>query len=924
MLATARKAHRSFSTATRTASLTGPALWLGQFTDACLAALLIFAPLFMGGRGPIGQFVFVLLPVLAAVAWFARRALLGGANWRWSGAEWLLISGAALVILQLTPIPQSLLFQLSPAAKDLLPLWIVGESGSAWQLGEWSTLSLTPDFTREALAIYVAYAVLFLVLVQRLETLEDIRQLLRVVAVAAIVMAVIGLAQFFSGSTKFLWVYEHPARTACKVVRGAFQNENHLAHFLSLGLGPLIVWSIHSRQKTKRHGSASRTSSWQKSPLDQVMGSAAQPILLVSLVLVVLAGLLTFSRGGVLTMAIALIACVGVMRWKSLIDRRATLILGAAVVVNLAAILIFGYDSLSTELGTIFHSSSLNEKLASRGDLWRAMSEGISHFFRAGTGIGSHREVYPIFMEQGHGVEFTHGESGYLPLLLEAGVCGLALMLLGIVTSFYWVTRALFFRGMTQTASPKQQEKSSATPLVICACAIAPSLVASVVHSVADFVWYIPGCMVMTIAQVACACRLYQLARDSSNVSSRAATMGQQGARFSMSAKTCVALAVLFLVPGWSIVRIALFPALASLDWEAYLKYSVVRSDNGLATPSQERDRLAGMERHLTAVLQNDPRNARAHVRLAAVYLEQFEVAQRASENAMDLLQIRDAALASKFPSKAAQDAWLNIAFAETRPLLDKAQTHSRIAVRLSPLQGLGYIQLSELSFLESPSPILKKSYVDQAARVRPHAGPVLYSRGKEAALAGDATTAFKLWKEAFHQDPKIRQVLIDSLTNQMPAGFFIMCFEPDTQSLEPLFYRYIANGRMDDAKFVAQKFAPSLCTDAPKKVPSEAARCWHKAQEIYFWLEEYEKALACVQHAVELSPSEFEYRLALARLLARHQRFAEAEAHFEWCVRRRPESEDLRREIAEFKIQSLQNPAAPKMAEQSTPPDRS
>src|SRR5687768_8423819 len=84
MLATARNAHRSFSSATHTASLRGPALWLGQFTDACLAALLIFAPLFMGGRGPIGQLVFVLLPVLAAVAWFTRRALLGGANWRWS------------------------------------------------------------------------------------------------------------------------------------------------------------------------------------------------------------------------------------------------------------------------------------------------------------------------------------------------------------------------------------------------------------------------------------------------------------------------------------------------------------------------------------------------------------------------------------------------------------------------------------------------------------------------------------------------------------------------------------------------------------------------------------------------------------------------------------------------------------------------
>ena len=45
-----------------------------------------------------------------------------------------------------------------------------------------------------------------------------------------------------------------------------------------------------------------------------------------------------------------------------------------------------------------------------------------------------------------------------------------------------------------------------------CCGALVGSLAASLIHSLGDFVWYIPACMSLTVITLACVCRLRQLA----------------------------------------------------------------------------------------------------------------------------------------------------------------------------------------------------------------------------------------------------------------------------------------------------------------------------------------------------------------------------------------------------------------------------
>jgi hypothetical protein len=178
-----------------------------SLTDLGLAAVLLFSPLFMGGRHPVGRFVLITCICFTGIVWMLRLAIQDKGQWRWSGAEWLLVALLALVFVQLMPLTPELLGIASPNVSKLLPLWTV-QTDSPASLGTWSQITLAPQATRQGLALLAGYAMLFLVVVQRLQTIDDVERLLRTVAAAATFIGTIGLLQFLFGNGKFLWLYD--------------------------------------------------------------------------------------------------------------------------------------------------------------------------------------------------------------------------------------------------------------------------------------------------------------------------------------------------------------------------------------------------------------------------------------------------------------------------------------------------------------------------------------------------------------------------------------------------------------------------------------------------------------------------------------------------------------------------------------------
>ena len=854
--------------------------------DGGILAMLLVAPLFMGGRHPLGQLVVTLVALVTAALWLARQAVLRDGEWIRTGCEWLLFAGLALLLLQLAPLPESLLVKLSPALVEQLPLWF-SHSDAGFQLGTWKQTSLTPDWTREALAVYLGYALFFWVVAQRLRTLDDVQRVLKWVALASVAMATLGLAQFFTGSGKFLWVYEHPERTAAMPVRGAFINENHFSHFLALGVGPLLVWfhnvwSQPRETRRSRQAFAVSTTDWQQ--WLRFLPAAA-------LGLVGYATLLTYSRGGVIVVFVAAAVCVGVLVRASLLGKKAVFGLLAIGGVMGAALVIFGFDQLATEMETVTSVASGSfEKLdpgQGRRLLWLADFRAFCDYPLLGTGVGSHREVYPRYFEQYSHVEFTHAESGYVQIMLETGCAGLLLLAWVVGLMGCWCYRML---------RPTSDSKVS-----VCAAAIVSGLAVSLLHAVWDFAWYLPACMSMTIVLLACACRVSQLVRVANPIANPSASLAAtpitnlRSAPREVWGAACVAVLVLAVMA----VHECLPSARASAAWDRFKRTSILTAELRKSPTELDDSALAALSGDLDEVLRCDPHNARAHVRRAQYYLTQFDRAQQQSENAIELVHIRDAALASEFKTQTAQDEWLDVVVGENRGLLDRALDHSRRAVELSPLLGEAYLYLAQLSFLTGVGDAAKPVLVDQALRVRPHSGEVLVAAGAEAGLAEQPELQLKHWKEAFHQSPDVQRQLVKLLAPQQSADDFLRHFDPPKSGLRALFDFYVAAKRADDAVAISEPLLAKCYELAQAARGKPAAELWGEAQMIHAVLEQRTEAIECARRSLQQTPDDWRRHQLLAHRLGQNGEWAEAVAELKWCTRRRPDDADLARELA-------------------------
>ncbi|NQU21086.1 MAG: hypothetical protein HQ567_07370, partial [Candidatus Nealsonbacteria bacterium] len=178
-----------------------------RIVDGGLAGCIFLVPMFMGGRQAPGQLVLVTLSVVVAVAWSVRQLLRTQFRWRRCGAQWLLAAGAILLVLQIAPLSPSMLSRVAPHTSRILPLWTGVTPGNAQSaetaapsMGSWKCISLVPAETEAALAVFLAYCLLFLVTVQRIRGVEDVERLLRWIAIAAVIMAGFGLIQLLAGN----------------------------------------------------------------------------------------------------------------------------------------------------------------------------------------------------------------------------------------------------------------------------------------------------------------------------------------------------------------------------------------------------------------------------------------------------------------------------------------------------------------------------------------------------------------------------------------------------------------------------------------------------------------------------------------------------------------------------------------------------
>ncbi len=849
-----------------------------QIVDLCLVGTLFVMPLFFGGRHDSGRLILVVLACTANFAWLVRQILLKRTTWTSSWSYAIVLAAVALVVIQLVSLPQNWLESIAPRNARLLTLWTAG-ADSGPQLGAWETVSLTPSATRIALAVLIAYGLLFVTAVQRLESLADIERLLKTIAIAATGMALFGLLQFFFSNGRFFWFYEHPYSTTNNAATGSFSCRNHFAHFLTLSIGPIFAWLVllaNSHRDKKRREQIAAGSL----PATSVM------TLHVMLLLVVIATLFTFSRGGAIALLVACSVALAIYSWGGLVSKN---YLGGLVgfggILVVGVLSIYGYDQVADRLDDLTSGSiEVLDNQEGRRLIWAANLDAIKDGGLLGSGAGSHREIYPIYLKKSYPLEYTHAENGYLQIVSENGYFGGLLLGCAIIMLGYWCFQALFYSsGMKETAL---------------AGGIAASLSASVVHSIVDFVWFIPACMSCTLLLAACMLRLAQL--SGKVVKSTSVCHRQQSWWVGLTALSAFSAF-------WTISTLS-GPASASVQWDNYLATSSERKEittqkmRGYYQDESDTKRkqlLTNISiQHLRKVIARNPVAARAHLRLAGHYLHIFNEVQRDSENALTVDQIRGAAIASQFASAELLKQWLERAFGERSKLLYLAYQHTRRSLQLCPLQGEGYVYLAELCFLEGHGHDAIETYLEQAVNVRPYSSSVIFETGRQQLILGRAEDALNLWQKIYNDKGLHQLQIVQLLAGEIPAEYFLEVFNPDWSTLDSVWQRYSERGLQEDLESIVQYSKALTEREEQAYTHYNASKLWQSVASMQQSIEDNDGALVSLKMACDFGPNDFAAHRAFGHALLNHKDYQLAKIHLKWCLTRAPENGSIRNEF--------------------------
>ncbi|MCA8995560.1 MAG: O-antigen ligase family protein [Planctomycetaceae bacterium] len=847
-----------------------------KVVDAGILLIFLFAPFFMAGRQALGQLVLCLLATCTAVAWCVHQWQSNRARWSFTGVEPVILLGLAAIAFQCLEISPGLMETLSPKISGMLAGWSEGSGEGTLIQETWRRISLTPHHTWSNFIVIVACSLVFLVLSQRIRTVTDISRAVAMIGLSGVLMAVFALAQFLFGNGKFFWVYDHPMTDTLYVAKGAFTNANHFANYLAMTLVAqlfLVVSQLHEQQHHSRHRSGPQPQ-WDSRLL----------LLLGAMALTGLALLLSMSRGGIVVsmggMAIALL----ILWRKQLLPTRITAIIGGVAVACLAGTLLFG-DLAAKMIEQNFNeltSSDIQEldKNDGRRRIWEANIAGFQEFPILGTGLGSHPEVYWLwFNHPADGKEYSHAESGYLQIALETGLIGLGVVVLLWLVALFWCLQGIW---------------SSRHPQTGAAIAVSTAaLLISLVHSVTDFVWYVPACVNTVLLFAVCAWRI-SLMRFSENASESAGSGSPKGTRFAW-----MAMAPLFAGIGiWMVTQ--KLPELAGEPlWHEYLRLS-------MSSQKSKADDLATAETLLKRRIQlaidaaaADPTEPRMQLHAGLACLKRFALFQMQSENPMPLGQIREAARAA-FSSKEEMDAWLDKpgVLGEGRQHLERARSCFQASLRACPLQPRPYLELAELAWLEGASEEQERQFIQQAVAVRPYDARSQFAMGTNLWTRGEMEPALKHWQEAFRLDANYRGHLIDTLALYVPAQFFLENFQPDFESLKQMKVAYAESTDRQGYGLIVQNLSKSAVKSAMKNKSLSAVEDWLLAHECFVELGDLNSAYRAAKEAINSNPSSYKAHLTLGLFLYNNGAWKEAVGELKWCQNRRPDVDWLQHHI--------------------------
>lgn len=411
-----------------------------------LCALLIWAPL------PFGSFHVWAYTVMEVMA-FGLAVVFGvSAFWpkRNEPLVWIrtpatpyLLLFCGMIVLQLVPLPSSLISLISPlthgdkaAMLDIFQSAAETENASPWFSMAYSVYPTIRDSLKVA-----AYMTVFFLCLHLLTTKKRINGLIVVLMAVGIFEAVYAVYETFSVNPQIFWWDSRVG--GARFASGTFTVSNHFCFYVEM-LFPLAVGFMFAHQKRKkrfvpglmqRKALVQRLVGWfaPESPNPKVfliMGAA----LAMGLGL-----LLSASRGGILSMGAAVFITAALFFYRSELRKFSFAIMAFCLLV-VAYGLHIGIDPT---LNKFERTEGLSSRLYTS---WTLLPI-IGDYPATGVGLGNLRSLYerytppdpPVHFDGVSAAGYSHND--WLEVFTETGVAGGGLLLVGYLAFLYKMIR---------------------------------------------------------------------------------------------------------------------------------------------------------------------------------------------------------------------------------------------------------------------------------------------------------------------------------------------------------------------------------------------------------------------------------------------------------------------------------------------------
>ena len=927
--------------------MAGPKLLLAA--DAIIFILIVIFPFIMGGREAWGHRILITLAMALGCVWSLHKVRTGG-RLVLLAIEPLIMAGLLLVWFQTLPLTPEMLSRISPEYERLLPGWASTQLAQEQQptTATWQTTSLLPTETRHAFLMLLSYGVIAVVVTQRMATEADCHRMLKLVGISGILMAVFACIQLTTSNDRFFWFYRQPYTGTQDILKGAFTNRNHFAQFLALSIGPLIWWMMASRtqkpeviRQFKGLGPATSNHSRFDNLVDvkMLMMICAAGGVVVSI-------MLSLSRGGMLAAGLASVVCL-LSLWKSgrMSGSIAVIIIGVGGIA-ISSIMIVGKGKIEDRIEQLASADAESvDPGNARRAIWKADSLAVKAFPFLGCGVGSHRYVYPVYMQDianFRGTIFSHAESTYIHLITETGLAGLALVVLGLL----FVTGRILWHLVKRT-DPER---------IAALAAVMASLAAGIFHATVDFIWYVPAIVVVTIVLGVAGLRLCTGFRP------------ELGIPFPRLGWLIAGLACFFVlcrvqpdlaqrVAGercWNAYKIASndlitkaagsteMPELADQTDEDTPEDATAETPDPITDAPDAAD-VASYDqtetddnslRELTTRInllmkgaKTDPQHLDTIQELSLLSLKMFQLRQRVSDNPLSEIQIRDAAI-SNFSSTREMHSWLKKAFGRNMKLLMLSDQTARRALALCPVKSDAYLILLHTNFLTDVDDKNRESLIQQALLAGGNDPYVRYFVGDCMLTEGKAEAALEQWQYVFHSNSEFRTEVCRNLSSKLPAEFVITTFKPSDDELDEVLTAYLETGRKEEVEkllFViteaAQKVIDSLPNamdkpnldkpdagqSAPPKNPDTYVNLLLAGHKAAYQFELFQKSETMLNLAIKCDETSYWPHHALGILFMNQERFTEASEMFEWCFEQNPDDIHLEEMVVQSRRRAMQ-----------------